>query len=463
MLDKHVRPVVALQYCLFSGMIAWGKPNMETLVLAKIRATGLAADVALAAMREWFRFAIFVYKVMGPLAGLILDRAGPKACGIIGSCLVLTGAYLLCVSTEDNGYYRFAFLLFFLSNQYIWNSCLWIPRLFPAKKKLVLAVMRIGCDCAQFVPFLLVRLTSAVPVDAALWVLFGLYAAELLVPFVAIPASPDRVVAFEVDHATKPDTLEENRPMIVKPAVHIYHKLTFAEQVATPHFGLFLVFHCVMFMTRTALINNHTFLLSAIPGAAGNTGWLDQQLGLYNMYTLLSIPTGLLFGMLADAFGVVAMTALQGLLALASVLLIYVPVVFLDVESASPYLHAYLLVSSLYKIYVIGLNYAFISDVFGFANIGFLSGVVGLVAGFAVQLDKLLMSLGSPSYYLLGLSALVAVSVLVAGSIALLPSYVTTATTARTSRHIISEGFDFSAASTQYFCRKCESYDCVCA
>ena len=242
-----VQVTIAIIYCLFAAGIVFGyaaiKPVLITEGVFKDLCTAeeLKQGVSPCYKQEirlnlMFTVAAVSTNVAALPIGTILDRYGPRVCGIIGSVLLATGALLFAFATSVEGdLFTPGYFFLALGGPFVFISSFQLSNTFPQNSGLILALLTGAFDSssALFLVFRLIYEYTGGKVNTRL-----LFLAYLIVPiftFVVqvfiMPKESYKTVSEvvkdaeeEINAPTPPEVTEEERI-----AVHERRQSTIAE------------------------------------------------------------------------------------------------------------------------------------------------------------------------------------------------------------------------------------------
>ncbi|ODV71870.1 Fmp42p [Cyberlindnera jadinii NRRL Y-1542] len=182
---KIVQIVCAILWCLFAAGPVFGFAALKPILIAEGIYSELCSETAGACiaqdlkLNKMFTVAAVVTNVAALLVGNILDRKGPRVCGLIGSVCIALGA--LCLS----GFFGFigdpyitGYVLMALGGPFVFISSFQLANSFPRYSGMILALLTGAFDTSSAV-FLCYRLVYQNVVEIGLHTFFTVY---LVVP-----------------------------------------------------------------------------------------------------------------------------------------------------------------------------------------------------------------------------------------------------------------------------------------
>lgn len=163
-----VQVLIAILYCLFAAGIVFGYAALKPVLIdegafAKLcTPQEIERDVSPCYQQEirlnlMFTVAAVSTNVAALPIGTVLDRFGPRVCGIIGSALLSTGALLFSFARHIEGdAYTPAYFLLALGGPFVFISSFQLSNAFPQRSGLILALLTGAFDSSSAL-FLLFR------------------------------------------------------------------------------------------------------------------------------------------------------------------------------------------------------------------------------------------------------------------------------------------------------------------
>ncbi|KIW11674.1 hypothetical protein PV08_10976 [Exophiala spinifera] len=166
---RLVQVIIAIIYCLFAAGIVFGYAAIKPVLIDE----GVFADLCTPEEVEartspcyqqeirlnfMFTVAAVSTNVAALPIGTILDRYGPRACGIIGSVFLLTGALLFSFASKASGdLFTPGYFFLALGGPFVFISSFQLSNTFPRNSGLILALLTGAFDSSSAL-FLVFRL-----------------------------------------------------------------------------------------------------------------------------------------------------------------------------------------------------------------------------------------------------------------------------------------------------------------
>lgn len=139
------------------------KADNSDLLRESADADLLLCDAQDAALSPLFTMALLSHCIMSAIAGMLLDRIGPKVTALIGHGLIGLGWLLLAFSSKSFPAYYMAFICIGLGSDTGYLPLLKIVNLFSSKSGTIISLMGVACTASFGVPVVLESLWSAHP------------------------------------------------------------------------------------------------------------------------------------------------------------------------------------------------------------------------------------------------------------------------------------------------------------
>ena len=166
---RVVQVAIAIIYCLFAAGIVFGYAAIKPVLIDEgvfsnlCTAEEVGKHVSPCYQQEirlnlMFTVAAVSTNVAALPIGTILDKYGPRVCGIIGSILLTTGALLFSFATKANGdMFTPGYFFLALGGPFIFISSFQLSNTFPQNSGLILALLTGAFDSSSAL-FLVFRL-----------------------------------------------------------------------------------------------------------------------------------------------------------------------------------------------------------------------------------------------------------------------------------------------------------------
>lgn len=310
-----------------------------------------------------FNIGVVFIKVVGVFTGLLLDLTGPKYTALLGLTLFATGIGCLSCNVVQAG-----LILLGCAMNPIFNSSISVANLFPRNRSFVICILSAGGDLSV-IDFLIMRLISDAAGNAVspkVWLLCYLSVVlfQMIVAFVELPRK-----SFEIRNAI----LEENCSEHEEYEDHPYWKLSRLECLKTLHFWVFLPFFVLLYFKKINYMRNVNDFIKAAAGNSVSEATLHGYITAYSSILCTASAFSLIVGFMADKIGVTYVILIVNVFSCLFSMFSLIP--SLEVQILS------FLSFTIFKCFILSSVYCFVADLYGFKNIGFITGAQQVVAG----------------------------------------------------------------------------------